>query len=319
MRVAVLGLGSIGARHARNLRALGHDVVAFDPRPADGAEDWPRADSVVGALSGSDAAVVATPTAMHAEHAIAALELDVPVLVEKPLAVDFPAAQRVAQAANERGVICAVAMNLRFHPAIQALRGLISDGSLGPIRYARASSGSDLRTWRPGTDYTTSYSAQSALGGGIVRDSIHELDYLTWLLGPATSVTAEVARVSDLEIDVEDVAVAVLRLSVGALASVDLTYVDPVYRRGCLLVGAEATARWDWTRGTVEVGRPRAAARVLDVAAGVSDTYIAEVKEFLGAITSGQSPCASAEEGAAVVRLADALLRSAATGQRITL
>lgn len=317
MRVAVLGLGSIGSRHARNLVALGHDVVGFDPRPPTGGEDWLRAPTPGEALGSAEAAVVATPTSMHAQHAILALESGLPVLVEKPMTVDPLDADRVVALAAERGVTCGVAMNLRFHPGVLALRGLVADGRLGPIRFAQVWCGSDLRTWRPGTDYRTSYSARSELGGGIVRDSIHELDYLTWMLGPAATVTAEVAHVSDLEIDVEDIGTALIRLAGGALASVDLTYVDPVYRRGCLLVGAEATARWDWPRGTVEVNRPGADAETIDVAAEVSDTYVAEMRDFLEATADRRTPRTSAEEGRHAVRLADALLRSAAEGRRV--
>ena len=319
MRVAVLGLGSIGSRHARNLLALGHEVIGFDPRPESGREPWTRARDPRDALARAEAAVVATPTSMHAEHAVSALERGLPVLVEKPITVDPVEADRVVALAAERGLPCGVAMNLRFHPGVLALRDLVSQGRLGAIRFAHVWCGSDLRTWRPGTDYRTSYSARAELGGGIVRDAIHELDYLTWILGPAASVTAEVAHVSDLEIDVEDIGAALIRVAGGPLASVDLTYVDPVYRRGCLLVGADATARWDWTRGTVEINRPDADAEVLDVAADVSDTYVAEMRDFVEAAQTGRAPRTSAEEGRDAVRLADALLRSAAEGGRITL
>lgn len=319
MRVAVLGLGSIGSRHARNLLALGHEVVGFDPRPPALEEGWSRAPSPTEALSGAEAAVVATPTSMHADHAVLALEHGLPVLVEKPMAVDPLDAARVVALAAERRLTCGVAMNLRFHPGVLALRDLVSEGRLGEIRFAQVWCGSDLRSWRPGTDYRTSYSARAELGGGIVRDSIHELDYLTWMLGPAATVTAEVARVSDLEIDVEDIGAALIRLARGGLASVDLTYVDPVYRRGCLLVGALATARWDWPRGTVEINRPDGDTEVLDVTADLSETYMAEMRDFLEAARAGRAPRTSAEEGREAVRLADALLQSAAEGRRVAL
>jgi predicted dehydrogenase len=319
MRVAVLGLGSIGTRHARNLRGLGHEVVGFDPRPTEGREDWARAQSLGEALSAADAAVVATPTSLHGEHALQALQLGVPVLIEKPMAVDPHEAERVATLARDRGLTCAIAMNLRFHPAVQTLRRLVADGTLGAIRYAQVSAGSDLRTWRPGTDYRAGYSARAVLGGGVVRDSIHELDYLTWILGPVATVSAEIAHVSDLEIDVEDLGTALLRLESGAVASVDLTYFDPVYRRGCLLVGAVATARWDWTSGTIEISRPHTDAELLDVSADLSETYLDEIRDFVNACETGRPPCTSAEEGSSAVRLAHAVLRSASAGMRIAL
>jgi predicted dehydrogenase len=318
MRVAVLGLGSIGARHARNLLELGHDVVGFDPgQPTDGR--WASATTADEAISGVDAVVVASPSSMHADHASSALQAGLPVLVEKPLATNSRAAERLAALARERRVTCGVAMNLRFHPAVLELRRLVAGNRLGSIRYAHVSCGSDLRRWRPGVDYRNSYSARAELGGGVVRDCIHELDYLTWLLGPTASITAETANVSDLEIDVEDLGLALLRLSSGALASVDLTYFDPAYRRGCLLVGALATARWDWKRGTIELAHADGNAETLDVAADVSSTYVAELRDFLQAIETGRPPSTTAEEGAAVLRLVDALFQSARGGRRITL
>src|SRR6185437_9941867 len=120
-------------------------------------------------------------------------------------------------------------------------------------------------------------------------------------------------------VDVEAIGAALIRLAGGALASVDLSYVDPVYRRGCLLVGAEATARWDWTRGTVEIARPEHDGEVLDVRADVAETYVAEMRDFVEAARTGRAPRTSAAEGREAVRLADALLRSAAEGRRIAL
>lgn len=319
MKVAVIGLGSIGTRHARNIRSLGHDVIGFDPLSRADSDDLSRATSLADAVSVADAVVIASPTSMHEEHALCALEHGRPVLVEKPLAAGPRGAERIASVAAERGVTCGVAMNLRFHPAVRVLRRLVGENVLGEIRYAQFSSGSDLRSWRPGTDYRAGYSARAELGGGVVRDSIHELDYLTWLLGPPESVMAETGRVSDLEIDVEDLGLALIRLASGTLASVDLTYVDPVYRRGCLLIGALATARWDWARGTIEVARPGEALQTIDVSADVEETYVAEMRDFLEAIQTGTAMSTTAEEGTAVVRLADAVLRSASEGRRIIL
>jgi len=318
MKVAILGLGSIGSRHARNLERLGHAPIGFDPRPVK-PTSFPIAATVDDALSAADAVVVATPTSLHADHALLALHRGLPVLVEKPLATNPAEAEQVAALARAENLTCGVAMNLRFHPAINELRALLSDGTLGRVLYAQVSCGSDLRAWRPGTDYRTTYSARAELGGGVVRDCVHELDYLTWLLGPAVSVTAEVEHASALEIDVEDLGLALIRLAGGALASLDLTYFDPAYRRGCLLVGADASARWDWTAGTIEVRRNERVPEIRPVDADVGHTYVAEVKDFLDAVSSSRPPRTTAEEGVAVVRLAEAILQSAHTGRRLSL
>ena len=318
MRIAVIGLGSAGGRHARLARELGHDVVGFDPEasPPDGVE---AADSLDDALADAEAAVVASPSAMHAEHALAAIEGEVPALIEKPLAAGAGDARRVIAAAEGSGLTCGMAMNLRFHAGPVALKRLVEEGELGRVLFARASYGYDLRLWRPGTDYREGYSARAELGGGILLDAIHEVDELLWLLGPARSVSAELAHVSDLEIDVEDLALAAVGFESGALGTLDLNFIEPFYRRTCLVVGTEAVAEWDWVRGTVEVRGRDDRLSELPAATEPEDAYRAELADFLDAVESGGEPRTTLAEGAAAVELVDAAKRSAAEGRRVEL
>jgi predicted dehydrogenase len=308
LRVAVLGLGSAGRRHVEDFEALGHEVVGFDPA----AEGAMSADE---AIESADAVVVASPSSFHAEQALRTIERGRHVLVEKPLATDVEAAAAIVEAAAGSGLSCGVAMNLRFHPGVETLRGLVTDGTLGDVYLARSSFGFDLRRWRPQDDYRESYSARSELGGGIVLDAIHELDYLLWLLGPVVSVVAETGHLSALDVDVEDTAVAVLRFAAGAVAAVDLNFWEPSYRRGCTLSGSRGAATWDWNRGTIELDDGER--RVLEVPADVRDTYRAEVADFLEAIEQGRSPRTSVADGLAAVRLAQAVKSSARDGRRV--
>lgn len=317
MRVTVLGLGSAGRRHAENLLARGHSVTGFDPGPAEAPEEVRRVADLGVALDGAEAVVVASPNVHHADQAIAVLERGLPVLVEKPLAIDVGAARRVVDLARDMEVPCGVAMNLRFHPAMIALRELLESGELGTIHLAQVSFGYDLRRWRKRGDYRRSYSARSDLGGGIVLDAIHEIDELLWLLGPVETVSAECAQVSDLEVDVEDLAVALLRFRTGALGLVDLNFFETAYRRGCLLVGERATARWDWAGATITV-EGEDPARRLEVPAEVKDTYVAVLDDFLESVAGGAPTRTSFEEGFAAVRVCEAIKRAGAEGRRLS-
>ena len=303
MKLAVLGLGSAGRRHAENAPSVGTRGLRLRsacPGQCKSAEE---------AIEAADAVVVASPSSLHAEQALAALAAGKPTLVEKPLASTVEDAERVADAARDG--VCGVAMNLRFHRGILGLRELLPE--LGAVRFVRSSFGYDLRLWRPGTDYRESYSARAALGGGILLDAIHELDYLLWLLGPVASVSAELDRVSDLEIDVEDTALLSLRFESGVLGAVDLNFVEPAYRRQCVIVGSEAVASWDWAAGTISVRRGDEE-RSVDVAYDVNDTYRAVLENFLAG-----NPRTPAEDALEALRLVDAARRSARAGQRVEL
>lgn len=314
MKVAILGMGSAGRRHAQNLAELGHEVVVFDPEVE--ARAFATA-SEEAAIHSSDAVVVASPNAFHADQAIAALDAGRHVLVEKPLSTTAADALRIAEVAHARGRICGVAMNLRFHPAIVALRRLAEQGTLGTIHLAEAFFGYDLRLWRPSSDYRRSYSGRAELGGGIVLDAIHELDYLLWLLGPVDAVTGEVAHVSDLEVDVEDVAVGCLRFASGALATVSLNFFEPTYRRGCLLVGSAAVARWEWSNDAVVVEPRDGTVTRIAISADVDQTYKEVVRDFIEAIEAERTPRTPVADGVAAVRLAEALKAASRGGRRV--
>ena len=315
MKIAILGLGSAGRRHALNAVELGHQVLGFDP-DAKHAAGVPRVASMHEAVGEVDAVVIASPSSLHAEQALLALSSGRHTLVEKPLALTAQEAALVVEAAARTEAICGVAMNLRFHRGVLGLRKLLRERVLGSPRFVRASFGYDLRLWKPEADYRRSYSAQAALGGGILLDAVHELDYLLWLLGPVDSVTAELDRVSELEIDVEDTALLALRFASGVLGSVDLNYVEPAYRRGCTIVGSEAVACWDWNTGTISV-RHREDERKFDVSCDVADSYRAVLEDFITAAESTRAPRTPVEEGFAALRVVDAARRSASQGERV--
>jgi predicted dehydrogenase len=313
VRVAVLGQGSAGRRHREDLAAAGCEVLSYDPQAPDGA------GSAEEAIAGADAVVVASPSSLHAEQALLALEHERPVLVEKPLATSAADAERVAAAAGPATSGCGVAMNLRFHPGAVALRDIVRDGRLGDVLYGAASFGYDLRRWRPGTDYRSGYSARADLGGGIVLDAIHELDLVLWLLGPVASVAAETAVTGVLDADVEHLAAAVLRLRSGALVTVDVNFVEASYRRRMLIAGTRGTAIWDWISGTVVLRDGDGGEEHIDATCDVRDTYRAVTADFLASLAGEHAPSTTLAEGLDAVRLADAVKGSAAGGHRVLL
>ncbi|MBS9721133.1 Gfo/Idh/MocA family oxidoreductase [Tianweitania sp. BSSL-BM11] len=140
-RIAVLGCGYWGSNHIRTLKSLGalHAVADANPARAEGfaveqdclaidpAELFERSDV--------DAVVMALPPQYHAENAIRAVQAGKDVLVEKPIALTVPDAERAVAAAHEHGRVFMVGHVLRFHPAFEQLMALIKAGELGEIKY----------------------------------------------------------------------------------------------------------------------------------------------------------------------------------------
>jgi len=303
-RILVVGAGSIGTRHARNFQALGAIVEVTDPdtgRAADCGAGTPVADGLAHP-DNYDGIVLASPTALHAEQLWAASTR--PVLVEKPVA---------RRSADLDGLPADAAVmvgyNLRFHEPVQRLMSMVHAGEAGNIVGARLWFGSHLPDWRPGVDYTTTYSARAELGGGVLLDAIHELDLLLWLFSEHDDATfavagAVVARVGSLDIDVEDTVRAVLTHRQGTSALIELDYLSRRYRRGIEVLGDRATLRLDWARAVIE-REDGDGVTTWPAATDVAESYRREATCFMSWLGGGADPPVDLETGLASLRLAE--------------
>jgi predicted dehydrogenase len=311
-RLLVIGAGSIGCRHMRNLAAAGAQVTCTDPN-ADAARAAAQAtDGAVLAfdldrLGGFDGIVVASPTRFHLEQASAALATGACVMVEKPLADDLGGVDTLVAAGGDRLM---VGFNLRLHEPIRQLVRIVADGRIGrPVSF-RLWFGSWLPDWRPDVDYRQTYSARADLGGGVLNDAIHEIDLAVWLAGHDLDVVAAlVARVGPLEIDVEDTVRALLRTGAGVPVEIALDYLSRTYRRGIEVIGEEGTIRLDWARQVLEIecagGRETMAA---DTPVAIS--YELEARAFLS-LLGGAAPPVDGVAGVVSLRLVAAIREAA--------
>ncbi|NMR21317.1 Gfo/Idh/MocA family protein [Cellulomonas fimi] len=197
LRFGIVGYGDAGRGiHARLLRAAGHvvtHVVARNPdRVAAARADWPGVVVVpdVAALAARagdlDAVVVASPTANHVEHAHALLRAAVPLVVDKPLAVDAAGAREVVSAAEADRVPLTVFQNRRWDGEQLTLRALLEQGTLGTVhRFERR-----WERWRPVPKER--WKENDPVGGGLLLDlGAHLVDSAIQLFGPVVTVTAE--------------------------------------------------------------------------------------------------------------------------------
>jgi predicted dehydrogenase len=327
VRALIVGLGSIGRRHARNWAALAAGEVwvcrqANRPQPEPlgiAVREFHDLDEALAARP--DAVLVTNPTSLHIETACAALRAGADVLVEKPLGHRLDAVSDLLTAAN--GSVLMVGYNLRFMPGLQRQRHLLQTGAIGKPLSVRAEVGEYLPDWHPWEDYRHSYSAKQALGGGPVLTFSHELDAVCWLLGAPAALTGVARRVSDLDVDTEDVAELILEFVSGTLASVHVDYLRRPQRRGIEIIGEEGVLRWEYDADRlwhylpathewrVEEGDPRATR---------NDGFLNELRDFRGRIDGDPpGPGATGEQGAAILAIALAALRSSAEGRRVDL
>jgi len=181
-RAAVIGCGSIGQRHVRNLRTLGvTDIVALKghpghTRPLDPAlgiaevDDW----NAVRSFS-PDIAIIANPSSLHVTTACALLPMVRGVFIEKPVAVTSSELAPMLEAVARHRTNTFVGHVLTSHPIVKLMRERLASGELGEPLVLQAQAGQYLPDWHPQEDYRRVYYSRAALGGGVLRSLVHEL------------------------------------------------------------------------------------------------------------------------------------------------
>jgi len=328
LTILVVGFGSIGRRHFQNLRSLGRRDLAV---LRSGRSTLPEADSldcpVVTTMEAAlelrpEAAVIATPTAVHLDAALPLAQAGCHLLIEKPLSHSMRGVALLRQSVEESGARVQIGFQYRFHPGLQYLKQQLEAGSIGRPIYARAFWGEYLPDWHPWEDYRNSYSARRDLGGGVVLTLCHPLDYLRWLLGETQQISALVDHVSDLELDVEDLAEITLRFEQGCVGSVHLDYFQSPAVHGLEILGSAGSLRWEASCGAVSRARADTGQDELLFTPQEferNDMFLAEMKHFLRVVAGEESPVCSLDDGIEALRMSMAAIESSGKGKAIHL
>lgn len=327
--VLIAGFGSIGRRHAANLRLLGverisvYDLDARRRAAASTEFDLPTFDTLEQALdAGPSVVLVCTPPAAHLPIAVAAAERGCHLFIEKPLADRLdPLIDRLRDAVARHDIVTLVGCNLRFHHGPSTIFRLLREEAIGRVLGASLEMGYYLPLWHPHEDYRRRYSASRTLGGGIILDAIHELDYARWLFGSVQEVFCVGGTLSSLDIETEDFATMVLRCDSGVIVQIHLDYVQRAYSRWCRVVGEGGTIIWEIDPGTVRMFTPEEGWREFPSPDGysINEMYVAELRHLVRILDGREPSMQPVDEAVAVLRVALAARESMMCGQKVAL
>ena len=305
MRIAVLGLGSIGLRHARNLMEFGHEVIGFDPDPKRGVEVG-RANSRAEALSAASAAIIASPNDCHLEDLNAALQQGLHVFVEKPPAHTADGLAPLVARAEENSLVFFTGVNLRVCPVVREARTLIQAGEIGDPIWGRFLGSSWLPGWRPDQNHTAGYTADPRTGG-VLFDYYHEFDLAVHLLGDATPIAASARTTGLVSIASDDCADALLRHDGGVQSTIHVDYVSRVPSRTAEIAGTKGLLRLDLNNRLLEHTPAEDERRVTRYEGDFSSDYVEEMRTFLECIQGDQTPPCGGREALRVLELVVAI------------
>ena len=297
-RAVVIGSGSIGQRHIRNLRTLGiTDIFALRTRqgfsqhldPALEVKelgDWAEVAEL-----GADVAIVSNPTSLHLETIERCLPHVRGVFIEKPLAASLDNVATLLEKIKQNRVVSFVGYNLQFHPAVNALQKFLADDVVGKPLLFQCQVGQWIEDWHSQEDYRKAYFARKDLGGGVLLTLIHEIHLAMELLGAADKVACLLPSYEALSVDVEVVADVMINHSSNAVSQIHLDMIQrPAHRRGVIScergwisynlvtnsVSAQTVAQTDpvtiWT----------------DPGYNVNASYLEEMETFLNCVREGK-------------------------------
>ena len=331
--VLVIGLGSMGKRRVRNLTRIGVPrVIGFDPREDRRQEALAQTPSLRtvsavedGYAASPDAVVISTPPDLHTRYARDAVRHGVSFFTEASVVDDD--ADRLLEESRRAGVVAAPSCTLRFQPSIRRMKELVDAGRIGKVLAYTHHSGQYLPDWHPWEDYRHFYAGQRRTGA--CREIVpFEFIWLTWLAGAVQNVTAYRAKVSDLDVDIDDVYQVLTKHEHGAIGHllVDVLAREPIRR--CTLLGSLGTIEWEWAKRTVtlyEAPTKQHTAfteEVGTVQAGyvhAEEPYVDEMRMFLNAVAGATPWPYPLEEDLAMLRLLQAAELSSDDGRHVAL
>jgi predicted dehydrogenase len=309
MKALIVGLGSIGQRHAKNLYdLLGNDLelIAYRVRNRTLTIEHKIVTyyTLEDALDAKpDIALICNLPNMHMDTALAIAKRGIPFLIEKPLSHTYERVDELIEVVNRQNLVAMVGYQLRFHPIVQKIP---LDLKLAePICSVQVEISSRVTRYHINDDYQQMYESHEELGGGVIRSQIHELDYLYSLFGLPKRIFAMGGHLSSLQMNTEDVACILMECEVNGRTFPVYLYQDFLSypaRRTCRIIGTSNILDYDLLKG---INR--------------NTLFIAEIQHFLNCVAMKEQPIVTIQEGAQSLRMALAAKESLITGKVIRL
>ncbi|MEE9379259.1 MAG: Gfo/Idh/MocA family oxidoreductase [Candidatus Lokiarchaeia archaeon] len=299
MKILVIGLGSMGKRRLRNLKALKEeDVIAFDLREDRrneveekyGIKTYANFEEAM--KEKPEIFIISVPPAIHLEYQLFAANNNIHFFTEASVVKDGLA--QVIEILKDKDIVGAASSTLRYHPAVKRIKELVDNNEIGKLCTFTHHSGQYLPDWHPWEKISDYYVSKKETGGG--REIVpFELSWLTWIFGDIESVSGLIGNTLNMGENIDDVYHVLITFKSGLIAHLLVDVVSRFAYRHFKLLGADGVIEWDWNTKQVGVYDPKnqewnyykedsGAAQEGYNPNIIEEMYIDEMKHFLNAV-----------------------------------
>lgn len=247
-----------------------------------------------------DGAVICTPNFAHLDDMKKCMDAGLNVMLEKPLSATYEAGREMAGYAKAKGRWAFVAYCLRFAPTYGRIREYVQSGRLGRVFGVRAS----VAGKKAITDAKTDYRVRKSLGGGVISDFSHEIDYSLWFVDkPASRVLSSSRRAVHKDWDVDDTAELIMDCEGDVSISVHMDFLQPYFGRSIEVYGTGGAIRWRDNEPLKIYLEETGDWREEDSAIDWEKVYRDEMEHYLDCLRTGRRPLVDETWGCEIMRI----------------
>ncbi len=337
MKILMIGLGSIGQRHLRNIRALYGDTVEIIAYRVRGlartfSNDMKIRENVVlenefnittytkleeALAQKPDVAFITNITSLHVECATKCAEAGCHLFIEKPLSYNLAGIETLQKIVKEKNLVAFMGFQNRYNPCVKKLKETIEKNLLGDLVAVNVDMGERLTTMHSYENYAETYMARKDMGGGVVlNQQIHEIDYLTYIFGMPKSVYAIASNNNPLTIDVDDNSSALYDFN-GLPVFVHSDFMQFPPTRKCKVIGAKGYMEIDLINNCIVEVVNDQLTKTEFTNFQRNDMFIEELRLFMDCVKNGELSGSSLDDGVTTLKIGLATLRSIEQQKRI--
>ena len=313
----ILGSGSVGKRHMHNFSQLGCSISAMDPNATRLKSEYLGVEPVYSFQSMEeieqhwqefDGVVVCSPPKFHLDQCVTAAKAGLPILSEKPLTRNLEEATNLLKSIQDiPNIQFLLGYTYRWWHPLKIFRDELRNNKIGKPLHARFIMSAHLADWHPWENYQDFFMSSKELGGGALLDESHFVDLMLWFFGMPESVTAQIDKLSNLDIETDDNVDILVKYKDGLRVSIHLDLFGRPHEKYIYVIGEGASIQWsldpnvvkysnkmeqNWDRFEFELER--------------NDMFIEVAKEYLKILDGKTDINCTLNEGVQVMKILEA-------------